>query len=84
MKWIKLLFKPFLWIYNNLDSGVEESSRNSCRKKSARINPTTGLPMRGAFDSAGNTLGTSSSNWNNDYGRSHSSYSNFNSFNNKF
>ncbi|MCW8445687.1 hypothetical protein OQJ05_16760 [Fluoribacter gormanii] len=82
MKWIKLLFKPFLWIYNNLDSEVEESTHNSCRKENTRINPATGLPMKGAFDSSGNTLGSSSSSWNNDCSRSHSS--NFNSFNNNF
>ncbi|HAT6979753.1 TPA: hypothetical protein KKW74_002692 [Legionella pneumophila] len=58
MKWIKLVFKPFIWISNNLDSKDEESSRfNSCRKEGARINPATGLPMRGAFDSSGNNLG---------------------------
>ncbi|HAU0297851.1 TPA: hypothetical protein ACMGHP_002624 [Legionella pneumophila] len=85
MKWIKLVFKPFIWISNNLDLKDEESSHfNPCRKDDTRINPATGLPMRGAFDSSGNTLGTSSSSWNNEYGRSHSSYSSFNSFNNRF
>lgn len=81
MKWIKQVIKPFLWIYNNISSPAEESSRKLCRKNDTRINPATGLPMRGSFDSAGNTLGTGSLSWNNDCGRSHS---NFNSFNNNF
>lgn len=85
MKWIKVLFKPFIWIYNNIEPIDEESSCfNSSKKNDTRINPATGLPMRGAFDTSGNTLGTSSSIWNNDYSRSHSSNSCFNSFNNRF
>ncbi|HAU0213580.1 TPA: hypothetical protein JBF28_15175 [Legionella pneumophila] len=85
MKWIKVMFKPFIWIYNNLDPIDDESScLTSSKMNNTRINPATGLPMRGAFDTSGNTLGTSSSSWNNDYSRSHSSFSNFNSFNNRF
>lgn len=85
MKWIKVLFKPFIWLYNNIDPIDDESyCFNSSEKNDIRINPATGLPMRGAFDTSGNTLGTSSSSWNNDYSRSYSSFSNFNSFNNRF
>ncbi|WP_419421452.1 hypothetical protein ACNVED_15835 (plasmid) [Legionella sp. D16C41] len=85
MKWINCLFKPLIWLYNKTNSVDEEFYySNAAKKDEIRINPATGLPMRGAFDTSGNTLGTSSSDWSNDYSRSHASNSRFNSFNNRF
>lgn len=53
-----------------------------------QYNPATGLPMIGALDSMGNSIGSSTSDrnhWNDDYHR-HSTYnsSSYDPFNNRF
>lgn len=71
MKWIKLLFKPFIWLYDNFepiddDPYFSNPSRETDMDISS-VNPETSLPMIGDVDSSGNTFGTSSSNWYHDY-----------------
>lgn len=81
MKWIKILCKPFIWIYNNVDPIETDHITANGKNNETTINPATGLPMSGAFDSQGNTRGTSALNshhdWHNDYSRSYSSYDPF-------
>ncbi len=89
MKWIKILCAPFIWIYNNIDPIETDQIAGNEKNNGTTINPATGLPMIGAFDSQGNIRGTSTSNsnhdWHNDYSRSHSSFSSsYDPFSNRF
>ncbi|HAT3877934.1 TPA: hypothetical protein I8669_002768 [Legionella pneumophila] len=53
-----------------------------------QYNPATGLPMIGALDSMGNSIGTSSSDrdnyWNNDYHHSTYNSSSYDPFSNRY
>jgi hypothetical protein len=89
MQWIKILSAPFIWIYNN-SAPIDTAQIAGYEKNNgATINPATGLPMMGAFDSQGNLRGTSTStshpDWHNDYNRRHSSSSSsYDPFNNRY
>lgn len=76
-------------IITNARNAKNNKQNFEIESNQTQYNPSTGLPMIGALDSMGNSIGTSASDrdnyWNNDYHRQHSSYtSSYDSFTNRY
>lgn len=76
-------------IITNARNAKNNKQNFEIESNKTQYNPATGLPMIGALDSMGNSIGTSASDrdnyWNNDYHR-HSIYnsSSYDPFNNHY
>ena len=76
-------------IITNAKNAKNNKQNFEIESNQTQYNPATGLPMIGALDSLGNSIGTSASDrdnyWNNDYHR-HSTYnsSSYDPFNNRY
>lgn len=77
-----------IFLFNGSDLCKNEKSKVlNCENQSneTRYNPATGLPMVGAMDSMGNSVGSSATDRHNDYSRRSSSYSSsYDPFNNRY
>lgn len=76
-------------IITNAKNAKKNKQNFEIESNQTQYNPATGLPMIGALDSMGNSIGTSASDrdnyWNNDYHRN-STYnsSSYDPFNNRY
>lgn len=76
-------------IITNAKNAKNNKQNFEIESNQTQYNPATGLPMIGALDSMGNSIGTSTSDrdnyWNNDYHRN-STYnsSSYDPFNNRY
>ena len=92
MKWIKIIFKPVIWLFDDFELvsiNCHNTSNNRKNNNRIKINPSTGLPMIGSLDSLGNSFGSSasdrSSNVHTDYHHQSSTYtSSYDPFSNRY
>ena len=74
-----IVFAVFAYAAFFIESADEQNNENNfdLSQNTTEYNPATGLPMIGALDSMGNSMGSSAfdhNSWNSDYHR-HSMYS---------
>lgn len=84
-----ILFVVFVYAAFFIESADEQNNENNfdLSQNATEYNPATGLPMIGALDSMGNSIGSSAfdhNSWNSDYHHSTYNSSSYDPFSNRY